>query len=283
MFISELYDGQIGNVELVQGFKGDYAGSFSSSSRLSIYAVGPHSGGHQISFSLWIKTVHESEMVLVHYGSMYDGSKSSKDIFTLTLRNGTPILYASWKKFLLPSSESLNLNDGQWHHIAVSMPRKSCLLSEVDLFVDGVPINTVAEIDEPLFFVTSGRMSLGGFGYTSEEYEGTNTSPYVGLIDEFQLWSHSIFANDLPEVPEVPLLGNKTFQIRKKRQCVKDGSEKEKSLSPKKCHQKCLVLSNCLGYESSKINGVKKCFLFSQIPQIGSKQLKTKCVQASSS
>lgn len=266
------------NVDLVPGKSGKFAGSFNPSSRLAFFATGPHSGGNLISFALWINTsVQSRNMILVHYGAIFNGETATKDILTLSLdSDGVPNLYTSSKKILVPSNFNKGLSDGNWHHIAVSMPRKNCYLSEVVMYIDGKEVTTSVSVDENIFHVTSGRLSLGGFGYTADKYEDEfpHLKPFIGILDDFQLWSRSINTSDLPAVPV-----EKSFNIHKRRNCIRNGTEIMKRLSPKKCHKKCLQMNNCLGYEFSRLNGEKKCYFFSNTPQVGLKSKQTKCAQ----
>lgn len=191
------YDAQVANVNL-RRTKTRSFGMFTKSSRLAIYGMGPHSGGSMISYSLWIKTKNASEMILIHYGHNFSG-RSSKNIYTLTLQNGNPMLYISRTAILQPKMK-YDLNDGNWHHIAVSMPRKSCNLSEVMMFVDGKAINTITDKNEAnIFFVTSGRLSIGGFGYSHNSYEENfpHLSPFIGRLDEFYAWGRALKGDDV--------------------------------------------------------------------------------------
>ncbi len=273
--MKELYDAQVSGIDLIEGKIGKFAGKFTADSRLAFFATGPHSGGSILSLGLWIMTSEQaSEMILVHYGSIFDGTKTSKDFLTLTLNEGIPNLYTSVKKRLIPLDFHGGLNDGKWHHIAISMPRKSCLLSDIIMFVDGKKIDTAAEKDSHIFYGTSGRMSIGGFGYSSKNYEDMfpRVTPFIGLIDEFQFWSRKIDNADLPTIKTA-----KTVIFQNRRECAKDGTEDELSLSLRKCSKKCLRKANCLGLEWSKIDGQFKCFLFNKTPELGPKRKRTKC------
>jgi len=191
------YDAQLANVKLKYS-EGRSYGKFTDRSRLAIYGTGPHSGGSMISYTLWIKTKNASDMILVHYGHYFSGI-SSKHIYTLTLQNGTPMLYISPTATLRPRRK-YDLNDGNWHHIAVSMPRKSCTLSEVIIYVDGEAINTIADkYDGNIFFTTSGRLSIGGFGYSHESYEENfpHLSPFNGMLDELYVWGRALKEDDM--------------------------------------------------------------------------------------
>jgi len=191
------YDAQVANVKLKRS-EGHSYGVFTNSSRVAIYGMGPHSTGSMISYALWIKTSNKSEVILVHYGHSFTAN-SNKNIYTLTLQNGIPVLYISATMTLRPKWNK-DLNDGNWHHIAVSMPRKSCALSEVIMYVDGKEIKTIIDgYDEIIFFTTSGRLSIGGFGYSHKSYEERfpHLSPFIARIDEFYVWGRALTGNDL--------------------------------------------------------------------------------------
>jgi len=192
------YDAQVAQVELKRtSIRSRSYAVLTEDSRIGIYGIGPHSGGNIISYSLLINTKSTSEMTLIHYGLNF-GEKSSKNIFTVTLKNGTPMLYIAHNAILIPKKE-YHLNDNAWHNVAVSMPTKSCTLSDVIMYVDGEAIETIATKDPNIFFTTSGRLSIGGFGYSHDSYERTfsHLSPFVGKIDEFYMWGRPIQTDDL--------------------------------------------------------------------------------------
>jgi len=203
---AQLYDAQIANITLVHqpSSRGTYYAQFTENSRFGIFANGPHNPGIPVSFALWIKfdqSTRETsnEMLLVHYGNNF-GVNSKKSIFTLTLNNGTPALYNSPTSVLVPE-DSFTLGDDEWHHIAVSMPKHSCKLSEVVIYIDGTSIRTkTTGNDKHIFFVTSGRVSIGGFGHSSPSFESAypHVSSYVGAVDDFSMWSRTLELSDLP-------------------------------------------------------------------------------------
>jgi hypothetical protein len=121
----------------------------------------------------------------------YDYSRS---IFSLTLDDGQPKLYASETTYLT-TKDSLSLNDEKWYHIAISMPSKNCLLLEVTMYIDGIKRMTeTPNNDEILFFISYGGISLGGLCYSAKNYESRfpNWKPYKGSMDEFRLWGRTI-------------------------------------------------------------------------------------------
>ena len=158
--------------------------------------MGPHSIGSSVSFALWIRTSALTEMILVHYGAAWSSNvyDNQRDIFSLTIDNGRPKLYAQEDK-MMTTAKDISLNDGQWHHIAVSMPHSNCLLAEVELIIDGTKVETKGpNNDEALFFAHHGRVSLGGLGYSASRYKTRfpNWNPYNGSMDRFLLWARPI-------------------------------------------------------------------------------------------
>eukprot|EP00551_Chaetoceros_affinis_P018514 CAMPEP_0203743086 /NCGR_PEP_ID=MMETSP0092-20131115/59258_1 /ASSEMBLY_ACC=CAM_ASM_001090 /TAXON_ID=426623 /ORGANISM="Chaetoceros affinis, Strain CCMP159" /LENGTH=382 /DNA_ID=CAMNT_0050630367 /DNA_START=24 /DNA_END=1169 /DNA_ORIENTATION=+ len=225
------YDAQVAGLSLnhdhpISGEKFAFF-SYSGETRVSTWGIGPHSSGSSISFALWIRTWIQEEMILVHYGAawrndVYDSESdifsltlangemilvhygaawrndvydSESDIFSLTLANGRPRLYARENK-ILTTETNISLNDGQWHHIAVSMPYNNCLLANVEMIIDGKKVKTKGpEKDEALFFIHYGRVSLGGLGYSDSVYETRfpNWNPYKGSMDRFLLWARPLY------------------------------------------------------------------------------------------
>ena len=200
------YDAPMYNVALTPsehptlGMAGKFDGS---TSQMAVYATGPYSGGEPMSFSMWFKTDRESaEMVLFNYGSSWDTVKigNQKDLFMLTLDYGVPAVRIQSTRRIKVSNSKMNLADGNWHQIAVSMPSKRCLLSEVEIYVDKGRENTVLQgKDLNIFTHTAGRMSLGGVGFYSRGYANTypNIDQFTGLLDDFRLWAKPFLPPEL--------------------------------------------------------------------------------------
>jgi len=197
------YDAPMVNIDLEDTDFGGLAGRFDgSTSQMAIYAWGPFSAGEPISFSLWFRTSQANlEMVLLNYGSSWDGSKihNNKDHFMLTLEKGIPVIRIQTRK-KAKSLNGKNLADDRWHHIIVSMPYKSCLLSEVQIYVDKSLHETKLEgADVNIFTTTAGRLSIGGVGFYERAYSYSypDIYPYDGLLDNFQLWARPINLQDI--------------------------------------------------------------------------------------
>ena len=147
------YDAQFGNVDLHVGVMGKSA-LFTPKSRMAVYSMGPYTGGTIISYSFWIKTKSVTdEMILLHYAPLWKLDQGvDRNIFSLTLKNGRPKVYASPKSTLTAGGEPLN--DGNWHNIAVIMPYESCPLSAVRIYVDGIQRPTSVSNGRKLFIVS---------------------------------------------------------------------------------------------------------------------------------
>ena len=244
-------------------------------SRVAVWGMGPHSGGHKVSYTLYFKSTKENaNMVLVHFGNTF-GSDSKKNIFTLALMGGRPVLYSSSRQQLV-ASENLNLADGKWQHIAVSMPRKSCLLSQVHIYVNGERIKTYVNGDDVnLFFHTSGRISLGGFGHSHSSYDTylKKLNPFQGWIDEFYLWARQLYPADL----ERAMKRDKSFNVTYGRKCAGPSPYKVLTGVPfRVCNKACLKDNSCVGYDYTEEDG-GFCRLFQDSLTIGRWKKGTQC------
>ena len=278
----EQYNAQIANIGMVQGRRDMTAGAFTSASRFAIYSRSPHGAGNMISYNVWIKTTQDGEMVLVHFGKAFGklfadvNSLESKDIHMLTLDNGNPTLYIGPNAKVVPS-QPLELHDDAWHHVSVSMPERSCLLSAVIMYVDGNPVSVripQGGQDRHIFHFTSGSLSLGGFGYSSNyEVVFPSVQPYTGLMDDFVLFGRPVTSTELGSMTAP------NFVTSSDTSCDDTTPvRRTKTISQGKCKKLCKKRKWCKGYEFSQVSGAKKCSLYDQIPEIGESTLGTKCV-----
>ncbi len=198
-------------------------------------------------------------MILVSYSHAWGGAKG-KDLFLLTLNNGVPTLHMSRQSYV-QSPATYNLSDGGWHRIFIKMPSKSCRLSEVQMFIDHQRVDTnLFGEDKHIFFIGSGYLSLGGWGYSSDQF-GTaffqNTENFVGKMASFFLWMKS--GSDPLE--------NKGFKIHRDSRCR--GTYQGVNIGPMtkiSCLHACRGKVHCNGFESRirlmKSNELPNCILF---------------------
>jgi len=177
------------NVEMVDGIRGR-AGRFGENSRMAIFAMGPHYGDHAVSYALWVRTTSTENQVLINSGGIW-GSGNLKGFFNLNVNDGVPEVMVSKNQWL--SVQDVKLNDGQWHHIAVSMPRDGCRLSEVRIYVDGKAVKTrIHGNDLNLRFNQSVRLSFGGFGYSAKAFDRLPVKSFTGDLDEICIWTRPL-------------------------------------------------------------------------------------------
>jgi len=282
-YLIETYDAQVANIGPfnANAIAGENSAYFTASSRFSLYAMGPHNPVTAMAYSLWFKTHQSSEVLLIHYGPAWDSATydDTKSIFTVTLDNGRPKVYAKKNAYLTTSNEFMSLNDGQWHHIAVSMPNPNCKLSQVDLYIDGQSVSTATPSkDETLFFISYGRISLGGFGQSSHKFEVwfPNLKPYIGSMDELFVYGRSMSLGELAWS-----MRKRNFDSTRNRACNSTNGFKRvqnDDLTPWKCKQRCKDHSWCFGYERRTLNnGFNQCTLFENRPVVGDYQVGSMC------
>ena len=226
-----------------------------------------------------MKTRQPSEMILVHYGAAWESKQMDalRSILSLTIDEGRPKLYARQDAYLTTMND-MALNDGKWHHIAVSMPETHCRLSEVDLYIDGYKEITQTQNDERLFFIPYGRISLGGLGYSASNYETwfPNWLSYQGSMDEFILWGRKITPGDLAWSM------HKNYYIHKESLCAESTTLKkwvfEKSSTLDQCRKRCKEQAKCFGYEHVNMNAIfEQCTIYYDRPWKGASRPGSIC------
>jgi hypothetical protein len=191
------YDAQYANIELAEGPRGK-AGVFSPKSQMAVYGAGPHHCGDIISYALWMKTASKEDMVLIN-----TGRGGLQGLMNLHLRNGQPEL------LLAANARSVakvrKLNDGKWHHIAASMPRKDCKLSEVQFYVDGQPVESnIVGQDRRISVSMASKVTIGGLGHGNGKtpfgrliHGKLGVKPFEGSLDEVSVWARRLTTKDV--------------------------------------------------------------------------------------
>uniref|UniRef100_A0A7S3PU33 Laminin G domain-containing protein n=1 Tax=Chaetoceros debilis TaxID=122233 RepID=A0A7S3PU33_9STRA len=267
-----LYDAQIAYLETRPGVYGNMSGRFDSSTQMAITAMGPLCAGSVMSYSLWFSTDQPDEMILVHFGPSW-GNGDKFNMMTLTIDNGTLKLYAN-KSSILEVQTSSKLNDATFHHVAISMPHQSSLLSELRVFVDGLAAQILVEYDIPLFFVPFGKLSLGGLGFSStSQSDFPQWKTFTGEMDEFMLWGRPIYRDDLR------FAMRKRFNIEENKKCTRDiENYTVKFIAPNHCKRLCSNTTTCWGYEIRVTgNGSNRCTLYDSRPNFGEEKEGSIC------
>jgi hypothetical protein len=192
------YSALTANIGLVDGVRGK-AGRFNKESRMGVFAMGPIQGGHALSYTLWLKTTSTKNQLLVNSASCW--SPELRGFLNLNLNDGAPEVMISRTQRLV--ADGVRLNDGEWHHIAASMPHDGCRLSEVEIFVDGQRVETrLTGSDQPLHFNQSVRLGFGGLNYSSKAFDALPVEPFTGQMDEISIWTRPLSAAEVSALSE---------------------------------------------------------------------------------
>jgi hypothetical protein len=194
------YDAQNGNIALAEGPRGK-AGVFNSKSQMAVYGAGPHSHGNVVSYALWMKTTSKEDMILIN-----TGRAGLKGLMNLHLNNGEPELLMAANARLIAKGQKLN--DGKWHHVAVSMPKKDCKLSELQFYVDGQAVESeVVGQDKRISVSMANKVTIGGLGHGNGKtpfsrliHVQQGIKPFVGSLDEVSVWARGLTATEVAEL-----------------------------------------------------------------------------------
>ncbi len=190
------YSALTAGVKPMEGVRGK-AGLFSEESRMGVFAMGPHHGGHAVSYALWVQSASPENQILINSGTIW--GQELKNFFNLHLNDGIPEVMVSKDQWL--AAEGVKLNDGEWHHIAAVMPKDSCLLSEVLIFVDGKPVKTQLNgNDLNLHFNQAVRLGFGGLNYSSKGFDALPAKPFIGAMDEISIWTRPLESDEVLEL-----------------------------------------------------------------------------------
>ena len=191
---SDTYDALHNGVKLVDGKHGK-AGRFTEKSVMSSFAMGPLDKGKPVSIAAWVKTTSSANQVIVNTGSIW--SREVKKFINLHLNNGVPEVVVSENHCL--TADTGAINDGDWHHVAISTLEENSSLSKISIYVDGkkVPTRLKNNKDQKLFFTQSMRLSVGGLGYSTQAFAKLKTKPFVGELDEVTFWTRPISTEEV--------------------------------------------------------------------------------------
>ncbi len=144
------------------------------------------------------------------------------------------------------------------------------------MYVDGKNVaGSVLGVDRPIFNTTSGRSSLGGFGYSTSKFEEAypDAVPFIGAMDDFVLFSRPLRMRvDFPAL--YPFAENRGLRCNKS-----DTEEYEVVDALKDCHMLCLEADWCLGFERI-LSPEEVCNLYKVVPKLGEAQADATCYQA---
>jgi len=149
------------------------------------------------------------------------------------------------------------------------------------MYVNGAKIMTeVVGEDENLFFWTDGSMSLGGWGYSDDNYESLypDVSAYWGRMDDFRLWGRSLAETGIASATRKKFETNLGVGCKKGS---KDRWTKVGKLAPLGCELACNEIPTCWAYEIRKNKQEKSlCFHYTERPSNGPELEGAQCSPA---
>jgi hypothetical protein len=224
------YDAQMNNIALIYGRNGK-VGRFDIDSRAAVWGMGPHSEGNTVSFALWFRTDSSGSVILISY----EGYWMRPTVMNLRLQEGTiEMVYSETQKIRgVGVVGGRSLNDGLWHHVAISMPDDNCFLSEIFLYIDGEQANTkIVGSDTTVYLPRGGQLALGGFGYGGTSVEsppdrngfrdGIN---FLGEMDDVMVWSRTLELSEVQNMAKV--ISNSIRSSVSEDECIGLGPQNE--------------------------------------------------------
>ncbi len=198
-----------------KGIIGD-AANISASTSLFLLPIGPMDFGYKRTLSCWVKTTAKGRRLILNSGSYWgkDGQ-----FFNLGINEGN--LELALRPEIFTTTRNLTINDGEWHHLAVVLPFVDARIKDLKLFVDGQLI-TDKQTTKPKVKVNTSQANWMAIATQTETYKTDlaktmNMKNYVGLLDDFCLWTRALSEKDIKRLYKEGLKGNSALDIEEKR------------------------------------------------------------------
>jgi hypothetical protein len=149
-----------------------------------------------INFTIeaWVKTTQN-----IPFARLVTKSVGGQQSYSLCVNNGKAHIRFD-NGFDANSTEStININDGNWHHIAGV---RNSSTNRLEIYVDGVLNNVEVKAGNPIPGTES--VSIGRFSATFP------TPTFVGQLDEVRIWNRALSQSEIQQGLSVPLTGNET-------------------------------------------------------------------------
>jgi len=132
--------------------------------------------------------------ILVNTATIW-GNKP-EDFLNLYLENGTPVAAVSDARKVV--ADRVRINDGEWHHLALVMPHDHSKLSDLQLYLNGEPVETSLKgRNTEIAFNRHMRVNIGCKGYSHRAMEKVDVINFEGELDEVILWTRPILPMEI--------------------------------------------------------------------------------------
>jgi hypothetical protein len=158
---------------------------------LGLSSMGPMSHDHPRTVAMWLRTTSPGHQVLLNTVSFWG---TGRQFFNLHLKNGHLEL------MLRPDCGTVvdgpKLNDGQWHHVAATVPAAGSTLDEVQLCIDGV-LQTRRSTRKGGTKINTAQANWMGLGILLAESSlkldtQLGIGNFDGSLDDFAIWTRSL-------------------------------------------------------------------------------------------
>ena len=199
------------DADMAKGVIGN-AAEINSHSRLFVLPIGPMDYGYERTLACWVKTTANGRRLIFNSASYWG---KTGQFFNLSLYDGN--FEVSLRPDIHSCTQNLHLNDGEWHHIAAVVPRDDALLHEVKLYVDGHEIENKTT-SKPKVKVNTSQANWMAIAtqiapYKTDLKATMDMDDYVGLLDDFCIWTRALNADDIKTIYTSGKIGMSALEL----------------------------------------------------------------------
>lgn len=203
-----------GNVSVAKGIIGN-AVKMDATSKLFVLPIGPLDAGYERTISCWVRTKNSGRQLVFNSGSFWT---KKGQFFNLSLNEGE--VEVSLRPELVAHTKGAKVNDGNWHQVAVVLPKKNGKLKDIQFYVDGHEI-LKKEATQPEVKINTSQANWMSVAVDISPYK-TNLAKtmdmvsYQGLLDDFCIWTRSLTAKEIMHSYIQGLKGVSALELEKK-------------------------------------------------------------------
>jgi hypothetical protein len=201
------------NVELADGISGK-AIKIDENSKLFAIAIGPMYSDFERTVAGWVKTSADGRRLILNSNSRWS---NTGQFFNISINGGYVEL--SLRPEITATTNDMKVNDGEWHHIAITVPKRNALLTDCKMYVDGKKIEDIrfSNGNTPINTVQSNWMTIATQSnqFKTDLTQTMNMSNFSGLLDDFGIWTRTLSASEIIRIYENGLNGIDAMQTEK--------------------------------------------------------------------
>jgi hypothetical protein len=202
-----------GSATQAKGIIGN-AVNINASTTFFVLPIGPMDYGYERTISCWVKTTAKGRRIILNSSSFWGQGQ----FFNLGINEGN--LELALRPEIFTTSRNLAINDGKWHHLAVVVPHDDAKIKELKLFVDGRLIENKRTTQSEVRVNTSQANWMAVATqietYKTDLVETMKMRDYVGLLDDFCLWTRALSEKEIMQLYTGGLKGKSALEIENK-------------------------------------------------------------------